>query len=91
MRLSLFSRPGGSIALLALAAALAGCGGGMDNVSGWASKVAHPESRQPKDCAGWQKIELKGHTRYLLLQKDQKLVVNIDAHNLRGRNLGCWN
>lgn len=60
------------------------------NVSDWAGKVARPESRLPKDCAGWQKIELKNHSRYLLMQKDQKLLLNIDAHNLRGRNLGCW-
>lgn len=61
------------------------------NVSGWAGRVARPESGLPKSCAGWQKIELKGHSRYLLMQKDQKLLMNIDAHNLRGRDIGCWN
>jgi len=44
----------------------------------------------PKHCSGWEKIELKNSSRYYLLQHDQRLVVNIDAHNLRGRNLGCW-
>jgi len=84
------SRPS-CAALLLGAAALSGCAGTVDKVSGIAGKIAHPENQQPKDCAGWQKIELKGHTRYFLLQKDQKLVINIDAHNLRGHNLGCWN
>jgi len=44
----------------------------------------------PENCAGWEKIALKNSSRYYLLQHDQRLVVNIDAHNLRGRNLGCW-
>lgn len=80
--------------LLTPAFLLTGCGGMgkiPGNVSGWASKVARPETQLPQSCAGWQKIELKGHSRYLLMQKDQKLLMNIDAHNLRGRNLGCWN
>jgi len=44
----------------------------------------------PQECSGWEKIEIKTSSRYYLLQHDQRLVVNIDAHNLRGRNLGCW-
>jgi len=44
----------------------------------------------PQQCAGWEKIELKNSSRYMLLRHDQRLVVNIEAHNLRGRNLGCW-
>ncbi|WP_246681417.1 hypothetical protein [Candidatus Tokpelaia sp.] len=60
------------------------------NVSNWAGKVARPEAQMPTSCSGWQKIELKNHSRYLLMQKDQKLLLNIDAHNLRGRNMGCW-
>jgi len=76
-----------------LAAALSACGSVKNvphNVSDWAGKVARPESKMPVSCAGWQKIELKNHSRYMLMQKDQKLLLNIDAHNLRGRNQGCW-
>lgn len=45
----------------------------------------------PSSCKGWEKIEIKNRTRYYLAQQDQRLLINIDAHNLRGRNLGCWN
>jgi len=44
----------------------------------------------PTECAGWQKIDLKQRTTLVLLREDPRLVVDIDAHNLKGRNLGCW-
>lgn len=72
---------------------LAACGSVKhmpQNVSAWAGKIARPESHQPAGCSAWQKIDIKNHSRYLLLQKDPKLLMNIDAHNLRGRNAGCW-
>lgn len=46
-------------------------------------------SNMPKECAGWQKLEIKNSTRYYLLQKDQRLLVELDAHNLLGSKIGC--
>jgi hypothetical protein len=44
----------------------------------------------PTECAGWQRIDLKQRTTMVLLREDARLVTDIDAHNLKGRNLGCW-
>jgi len=58
--------------------------------SSLAEKITSQRIEIPQHCVGWEKIELKNSARYTLLQHDQRLVINIDAHNLRGRNLGCW-
>jgi len=66
---------------------LAGC---QARTTSFADKLVTPRVQMPQQCHGWEKIELKNNSRYHLLASDQRLVVNIDAHNLRGRNLGCW-
>jgi len=66
---------------------LVGCTAKTSSLS---EKVLTPRIEMPQQCAGWEKITLKNSSRLALLQHDQRLVVNIDAHNLRGRNLGCW-
>ncbi|AAL51253.1 MULTISPECIES: hypothetical protein [Brucella] len=66
-------------------AALSGC-----TATAWTEKVSINTAPLPKECAGWEKIDLKQRTTMVLLREDPKLVVNIDAHNLKGRNLGCW-
>lgn len=53
-------------------------------------KITTQHVQMPTSCDGWEKIELKNRTRYYLAKHDQRLLINIDAHNLRGRNLGCW-
>jgi|GEM_PF-1731759 len=90
---AVFNRGGRRVLLsaLLLAPMLAACGSIKSNVSDIAGKVAHPELQTPKSCAGWEKIDMKNKTRYLLMQKDAKLLMSIDSHNLRGQNLGCWN
>ncbi len=64
---------------------LSGC-----TAAAWTEKVSIDTTPMPKECAGWEKIDLKQRTTMVLLREDPKLVVNIDAHNLKGRNLGCW-
>jgi len=66
---------------------LTGC---KARTSAMADRLTSQRVDLPQQCAGWEKINLKNSSRYMLLQHDQRLVVNIDAHNLRGRNLGCW-
>lgn len=44
----------------------------------------------PTECAGWQRIDLKQRTAMVLLREDARLATDIDAHNLKGRHLGCW-
>jgi hypothetical protein len=44
----------------------------------------------PAACAGWTSLPLKEHTAARLQGADPELVARLDAHNLRGRNLGCW-
>ncbi|WP_245419793.1 hypothetical protein [Phyllobacterium salinisoli] len=56
----------------------------------WSEKFAVETVILPKECAGWQKIDLKQRTILALMRSDPRLVVDIDSHNLRGRNLGCW-
>ena len=56
----------------------------------WSEKITFSPSNMPTECAGWQKLEIKNSTRYYLLEKDQRLLVDLDSHNLRGRQIGCW-
>lgn len=56
----------------------------------WSEKITLTPSNMPTECAGWQKLEMKNSTRYYLLEKDQRLLVDLDAHNLRGKQIGCW-
>lgn len=65
-------------------------GGCLSRATDWAEKVTLQDVKLPTECGGWEKLELKNRTRYYLMREDQRLLVNIDAHNLRGRNLGCW-
>ncbi|WP_342588347.1 hypothetical protein [Phyllobacterium phragmitis] len=57
----------------------------------WSEKFAVETVTLPKECAGWQKIDLKQRTSLALVRVDPRLLVDIDSHNLRGKNLGCWN
>jgi len=75
----------GSAATMALISVLSGC-----TATAWTEKVKIDSTPMPTECAGWQKIELKQRTTMVLLRQDPKLVVDIDSHNLKGRNLGCW-
>ncbi|MBV2141930.1 hypothetical protein KUG47_00280 [Falsochrobactrum sp. TDYN1] len=69
-----------------LGAVLSGCAAGA-----WSETVRIDSNPpMPKECAGWQKIDLKQRTALVLLREDPRLAVDIDAHNLKGRNLGCW-
>ena len=56
----------------------------------WTEKVKIDSTPMPTECAGWQKIDLKQRATLVLLREDPRLVVDIDSHNLKGRNLGCW-
>lgn len=68
-----------------LVSALSGC-----TATAWTEKVKIDTTPLPTECAGWQKIDLKQRTTMVLLRQDPKLIVEIDSHNLKGRNLGCW-
>ncbi|MBN9047764.1 MAG: hypothetical protein J0H18_19185 [Rhizobiales bacterium] len=71
-----------------LAAVLSGCSAGA---TAWTEKMRIDMApSMPTECGGWQKIELKQRTTLLLLRADPRLVTDIDSHNLKGRNLGCW-
>lgn len=57
--------------LLTPALLLTGCGGMgkiPGNVSGWASKVARPETQLPQSCAGWH-VERNRELRWLTGEK----------------------
>ena len=41
-------------------------------------------------CAGWERIRLKPETSLYLAKSDIPAMIDIDAHNLKGRNLNCW-
>lgn len=56
----------------------------------WTEKISVEHSNMPQQCAGWQKINVKSRTSYLLMREDPVLAMEIDAHNLKGRNIGCW-
>lgn len=75
------------LAVLPLLLGLAGCTGGA---TAWAEKFTVEQVELPKECAGWQKIDLKQRTTLALIRIDPRLQVDIDSHNLKGRNLGCW-
>lgn len=65
-------------------------GGCVSYATAWAEKVTLQDVKMPTECSGWEKLEVRSRSRYYLMREDQRLLVNIDAHNLRGRNLGCW-
>lgn len=65
----------------------AGC---ATQATAWTEKITTQKVELPTECAGWQKIEVKTRTRYFMMKEDQRALVDIDAHNLRGKNLGCW-
>ncbi|UXM95120.1 hypothetical protein N5853_00185 [Bartonella sp. HY329] len=66
---------------------LCGC---TAKATAWSEKIAFSQPSMPTQCGGWQKLEIKNSTRYYLLEKDQRLLVDLDAHNLRGKQIGCW-
>jgi len=70
---------------LPLLISLSGC-----TATAWSEKFAVETVELPKECAGWQKIDIKQRTTLALMRIDPHLLVDIDSHNLRGRNLGCW-
>ncbi|MBC2883838.1 hypothetical protein H7Q97_00300 [Ochrobactrum sp. CM-21-5] len=72
-------------AVASLVAILSGC-----TATAWTEKVKIDSTPMPTECAGWQKIDLKQRATLVLLREDPRLVVDIDSHNLKGRNLGCW-
>jgi len=63
---------------------------GCQTATGWAEKINLHKTTLPTECKGWEKMTLKNRSRYDLARYDPQLLMNIDAHNLRGRNLGCW-
>ncbi|EJF91003.1 hypothetical protein [Bartonella tamiae] len=65
-------------------------GGCAAQATAWTEKITLQHVEMPKECSGWQKIDIKTRSRYQLMKDDQRALVDIDAHNLRGRNLGCW-
>lgn len=75
-----------SVFLVGIAAILSGC-----TATAWSETVRiDSKPPMPTECAGWQRIDLKQRTTMILLREDARLVTDIDAHNLKGRNLGCW-
>ncbi|WP_439273252.1 hypothetical protein [Pseudochrobactrum sp. HB0163] len=72
---------------LPLLAVIAGCTG---TAAAWTEKVTIEKVELPKECAGWQKINLKQRSYYALMRQDPALIMEIDSHNLKGKNLGCW-
>lgn len=68
-------------------AVLAGCTG---TATAWTEKVTIEQVELPKECAGWQKINLKQRAYFTLMREDPGLIMEIDSHNLKGKNLGCW-
>ena len=75
------------LAALPLLLGLAGCTAGA---AAWSEKFTYEKAELPKECAGWQKIEIKQISTLTLMRIDPRVLVDIDSHNLRGRNLGCW-
>jgi hypothetical protein len=72
---------------LPVLAILAGC---STTATAWTEKVTIEKVELPKECAGWQKINLKQRTYFGLMRQDPGLILDIDSHNLKGKNLGCW-
>lgn len=56
----------------------------------WTEKISIEQKNLPQECAGWEEIDIRTRTTYVLMREDPKLAMAIDAHNLKGRNLGCW-
>ena len=75
----------GAVKAVPIVAALSGC-----TATAWTEKVKIDSTPMPTECAGWERIDLKQRTTLVLLREDPRLVVEIDSHNLKGRNLGCW-
>ncbi|AQS40883.1 MAG: Hypothetical protein BHV28_01580 [Candidatus Tokpelaia hoelldobleri] len=65
-------------------------GGCQTTATAWTKKISLHKTTLPTECSGWEKMLIKSRTRYDLARYDPQLLMNIDAHNLRGRNLGCW-
>lgn len=76
-----------SLLCLPVLVLLAGCAG---TATAWTEKVTIEKVDLPKECAGWQKINFKQRTYYMLMRDDPTLIMEIDSHNLKGKNLGCW-
>ncbi|MBK3745750.1 hypothetical protein G3A39_42085 [Paraburkholderia aspalathi] len=72
--------------LMPVLAALTGC-----TATAWSEKISIDQTPVPTECGGWQRIDLKQRTAMFLMREDPRLAVDIDSHNLKGRNLGCWN
>lgn len=70
-----------------LLAAASGC---TTAATAWTEKVTVEQVELPTECAGWQKINLKQRAYFTLMREDPRLIVEIDSHNLKGKNLGCW-
>ena len=90
MNIQLEARTGGSVlravSAMTMIALLSGC-----TATAWSETVRiDSKPPMPTECAGWQRIDLKQRTTMVLLREDARLVTDIDAHNLKGRNLGCW-
>ncbi|MFD1199043.1 hypothetical protein ACFQ3K_12070 [Brucella gallinifaecis] len=69
-----------------ISALLSGC-----TATAWSETVRiDSKPPMPTECAGWQRINLKPRVAMTLLREDARLVTEIDSHNLKGRNLGCW-
>lgn len=68
-----------------LAFLTAGC-----TASAWSEKIQIESTPMPTQCAGWSKIDVKQRMSLFLMREDPKLLMEIDSHNLKGRNLGCW-
>ncbi|MHC3938819.1 hypothetical protein ACI0FR_00106 [Paenochrobactrum sp. BZR 201-1] len=71
--------------LLPLLAFMQGC-----SVNTYAEKITLDKTVMPTECGGWEKIDLKKRTSLFLMREDPRLIVEIDSHNLKGQNLGCW-
>lgn len=72
---------------LPVLAVLAGCSG---TATAWTEKVTIEKVELPKECVGWQKINMKQRSYYALMRQDPALIMEIDSHNLKGKKLGCW-
>ncbi|MGU3573961.1 hypothetical protein ACLBWZ_00375 [Brucellaceae bacterium C25G] len=60
------------------------------SVNTYAEKITLDKTVMPSECTGWEKIEIRQRTSLFLMREDPRLMVEIDSHNLKGRNLGCW-
>lgn len=72
---------------LSMMGVLSGC---SSTATAWTEKARIESVELPVECAGWQKITIKQRTYINLMREDPRLIVEIDSHNLKGKNLGCW-